>query len=171
MKTTTARLDRRQPSPRLTSFALSTFFLIVFLCALASINGVRFEGLLNMSYQNTTSPSNASLPENSTSAAALPELRVLIGIPTLPDQYHRRHFLRMVYGTQSPVGAQVDIKFVFCNLTKEDQTVLVALEIMRYDDIIILNCKENMNNVLEALAQRRFVLRLRYSLPKHGPFP
>lgn len=43
-----------------------------------------------------------------------------------------------------PAGAKVDIKFVFCNLTKEDQTVLVALEIMRYDDIIILNCKENM---------------------------
>jgi hypothetical protein len=43
------------------------------------------------------------------------------------------------------VGAQIDVKFVFCNLTKEDQKVLVALEIMRYDDIIILDCKENMN--------------------------
>ncbi|RVW21650.1 hypothetical protein CK203_112345 [Vitis vinifera] len=51
----------------------------------------------------------------------------------------------MIYGTQSPAGAKVDIKFVFCNLTKEDQKVLVALEIMRYDDIIILNCTENMN--------------------------
>lgn len=51
----------------------------------------------------------------------------------------------MIYGTQSPEGAKVDLKFVFCNLTKEDQKVLVALEIMRYDDIIILDCKENMN--------------------------
>ncbi|KAL2977641.1 hypothetical protein AAZX31_13G079100 [Glycine max] len=38
-----------------------------------------------------------------------------------------------------------DVKFVFCNLTKEDQKVLVALEIMRYNDIIVLNCTENMN--------------------------
>jgi hypothetical protein len=73
------------------------------------------------------------------------DLRVLIGIPTLPDQYHRRHFLRMIYGIQNPQGAKVDIKFVFCNLTKEDQKILVALEILRYDDIIILNCQENMN--------------------------
>ncbi|PHU11765.1 hypothetical protein BC332_18695 [Capsicum chinense] len=43
------------------------------------------------------------------------------------------------------MGAKVDVKFVFCNLTKEDQKILVALEIMRYDDIIILNCQENMN--------------------------
>lgn len=43
------------------------------------------------------------------------------------------------------MGAQVDVKFVFYNLTKEDQKVLVVLEIIRYDGIIILNCKENMN--------------------------
>jgi len=51
----------------------------------------------------------------------------------------------MIYGTQAQEGAKVDLKFVFCNLTKEDQRVLVALEIMRFDDIIILNCSENMN--------------------------
>lgn len=74
------------------------------------------------------------------------EIRILIGILTLPDQYQRRHFLRMIYGTQDvPAGVKIDVKFVFCNLTKEDQKVLVALEIMRYDDIIILNCNENMN--------------------------
>ncbi|KAL5131297.1 hypothetical protein HKD37_12G034209 [Glycine soja] len=59
----------------------------------------------------------------------------------------RRNLLRLVYGTQpAPPGAKINVKFVFCNLTKEDQKVLVALEIMRYGDIIILDCKENMNN-------------------------
>ncbi|KAH9323027.1 hypothetical protein KI387_017666 [Taxus chinensis] len=71
---------------------------------------------------------------------------ILIGILTRADLYERRHFLRMVYGIQSTVHARVDVKFVFCNLTKDDQRMLVPLEIMRYNDIIILNCEENMNN-------------------------
>ena len=33
-----------------------------------------------------------------------------------------------------------------CNLTKPNQQVLVALEIMRFNDIILLNCLQNMNN-------------------------
>nr|XP_027069843.1 hydroxyproline O-galactosyltransferase GALT3-like [Coffea arabica] len=85
---------------------------------------------------------NSSSTSNSSSTD---DVRILIGIPTLPDHYHKRHFLRLVYGIQSPQNAKVDVKFVFSNLTKEDQKVLVALEIMRYNDIIILNCRENMN--------------------------
>lgn len=34
---------------------------------------------------------------------------------------------------------------MFCNLTKEEQRIWVSLEIMRFDDIIILDCSENMN--------------------------
>ncbi|GMN33189.1 hypothetical protein TIFTF001_004031 [Ficus carica] len=41
--------------------------------------------------------------------------------------------------------AKIDVKFVLCNLTKPEQRVFVALEILRFDDIIILNCTENMN--------------------------
>lgn len=145
MKASTSRPHQRQ-------FIVSSFFFILFLCVIASINEVRFDGLLKFgrcaflsssSHLSNDSFSNASevVVTNSSSE----DIRILIGILTLPDQYHRRHFLRMIYGTQSPTGAQVDVKFVFCNLTKEDQKVLVALEIMRYDDIIILNCKENMN--------------------------
>ncbi|EYU42439.1 hypothetical protein ABFS82_10G133800 [Erythranthe guttata] len=134
-------------------FILSCFFFIIFLCILASINEVRFDSLLkfgqcafspgphNSSASPLIEPNTISLPPPSSS-----EIRILIGILTLPDHYHKRHFLRMIYGTQSPIGARVDVKFVFCNLTKEDQKVLVALEIMRYDDIIILDCRENMNN-------------------------
>jgi hypothetical protein len=132
-------------------FILSSLFFIFFLCALATINGIRFDSLLsfgrcalsNIPSQSSAPSSNNFLAMNSSTSSD--DIRILIGVLTLPDQYQRRHFLRLIYGTQSPVGAQIDVKFVFCNLTKEDQKVLVALEIMRYDDIIILDCKENMN--------------------------
>ncbi|GAB4838229.1 hypothetical protein Ancab_027760 [Ancistrocladus abbreviatus] len=130
-------------------FIISSFFFILFLCFLASINEVRFDNLLRFGKCAFSplynSSSSANLQQVNSSSTG--DIRVLIGILTLPDQYQRRHFLRLIYGTQTPVArAQVDVKFVFCNLTKEDQKVLVALEIMRYDDIIILDCKENMNN-------------------------
>ncbi|GLJ31959.1 hypothetical protein SUGI_0643350 [Cryptomeria japonica] len=73
------------------------------------------------------------------------DFSILIGVLTRADLYERRHFLRMVYGIQSTVHAKVDVRFVFCNLTKDDQRILVPLEIMAYNDIIILNCEENMN--------------------------
>ncbi|KZV14832.1 hypothetical protein F511_39148 [Dorcoceras hygrometricum] len=121
-------------------FILTSFLFIIFLCILASINQVRFDKILTLS-RCTFSTSSVHLLSSSSE-----DIRVLIGILTLPDHYHKRHFLRLVYGTQSPIaGGWVDMKFVFCNLTKEDQKVLVALEIMRYDDIIILDCQENMN--------------------------
>lgn len=130
-------------------FIIPSFFFIIALCVLAFINEIRFDSLLSfgrcaLSY----SPTNNSSSETPllSSSSDVDEIRILIGILTLPDQYSRRHFLRMIYGTQDvPDGVKVDVKFVFCNLTKEDQKVLVALEIMRYDDIIILNCNENMN--------------------------
>ncbi|CAL1415102.1 unnamed protein product [Linum trigynum] len=142
-------------------FILSSIAFILFFCLLASINEVRFDRLIDLGQCaisklqypsisiSTTTTTNSSSSSNATNnlAAADDEIRILIGILTLPDQYPRRHLLRMVYGTQpTPKGAKIDVKFVFCNLTKEDQTILVALEIMRFDDIIILNCKENMNN-------------------------
>lgn len=131
-------------------FVFSSLIFIFFLCVLASINEVRFDGLLKFgrcAFKRFPSQmlSNLSSTNFLATNSSSNDIRILIGILTLPDQYQRRHFLRLIYGTQSPVGAQVDVKFVFCNLTKEDQKILVALEIMRYDDIIILNCKENMN--------------------------
>ncbi|KAK6942291.1 Glycosyl transferase, family 31 [Dillenia turbinata] len=133
-------------------FILFSIFFIFFLCVLASINEIRFASLYYLgkcaiSKTHFNSLSNSSFQvTNSSETTSLEEIRILIGIPTLADHYHKRHFLRMVYGTQFPIqGAKIDIKFVFCNLTKEDQKVLVALEIMQYNDILILNCKENMN--------------------------
>lgn len=128
------------------------FIVVLSLCVLASINEVEFDSLKRLGKCAFSNPSlsgdssMASSPTANATSDAGDEIRILIGILTRPDSYDKRHFLRLIYGTQSPAGARIDVKFVFCNLTKDDQRVLVALEIMRYDDIIVLNCKENMDN-------------------------
>ncbi|KAL6562897.1 hypothetical protein OROHE_005484 [Orobanche hederae] len=126
------------------------FLLVVSLCVIAYVNEVRLGSLMNFGKcaPNSQISLDHRLPKNQSqnqSQSHGEELRIFIGILTLPDQYLRRHFLRLIYGTQSPIGAWVDVKFVFCNLTKEDQKVLVPLEIMRHNDIIILDCPKNMN--------------------------
>ncbi|CAD6271293.1 unnamed protein product [Miscanthus lutarioriparius] len=77
-------------------------------------------------------------------------VRVLIGIQTLPSKRARRHLLRDVYSLQAQehpsVAGSVDVRFVFCNVTSADDAVLVALEAIRYGDIIVLDCAENMDN-------------------------
>ncbi|XP_078168508.1 uncharacterized protein LOC144563007 [Carex rostrata] len=77
-----------------------------------------------------------------------PDFRLLIGIITLPDRYERRHLLRTIYSLQTynPATAHVDIRFVFCNLKTREQNVFIALEIMKFNDIIIMNCTENMDD-------------------------
>ena len=78
------------------------------------------------------------------------DVRVLIGILTLPSKRARRHLLRDVYALQAQehpsVAGGVDVRFVFCNVTSADDAVLVALEAIRYGDIIVLDCAENMDN-------------------------
>lgn len=78
-------------------------------------------------------------------APAQPGFSILVGILTRADLYERRHFLRLVYGAQQSTSAAVDVKFVFCRLTKVEQRFLVALEALRFGDIVVLNCTENMN--------------------------
>ncbi|KAJ0112598.1 hypothetical protein Patl1_00107 [Pistacia atlantica] len=89
---------------------------------------------------------------------------LLIGILTRPDNYDRRHFLRLVYGIQSSPIAEIDMKFVFCKLTKDEQRLLISLEILRYNDIIILNCTENMNSgkTYKYFSSLPYVLSRRY---------
>ncbi|XP_071696597.1 beta-1,3-galactosyltransferase pvg3-like [Rutidosis leptorrhynchoides] len=122
---------------------ITSFIFIVFLITLASVNEIRFENVSNFGKCAISSPSSNISSLKITSAED--EIRILLGIPTMADNYQRRHFLRLIYGTQPVVGAKIDLKFVFCNLTKEDQRILIALEIMQYNDIIILNCQENMD--------------------------
>ncbi|XP_072953295.1 uncharacterized protein [Typha angustifolia] len=76
-----------------------------------------------------------------------PDFSLLMGISTVPGKYARRHIIRHAYALQpGPAAARIDIRFVLCALSKEEDQILVALEILRYDDIIILNCTENMND-------------------------
>ncbi|KAJ4788389.1 Hexosyltransferase [Rhynchospora pubera] len=77
-----------------------------------------------------------------------PGLRILVGVLTTADRYERRQLIRLAYAEQHGTynDAEVDVRFVFCSLSKEEQSVLVTLEILQYNDIIILNCTENMNN-------------------------
>ncbi|XP_048533764.1 uncharacterized protein LOC125512716 [Triticum urartu] len=82
--------------------------------------------------------------------ARKPDFRLLIGILTRADVYERRHLLRMVYGLQlaadPALAAQVDVRFVFCRLYKDDQRVLIPLEILAHGDVIVLDgCEENLN--------------------------
>ncbi|XP_073010998.1 beta-1,3-galactosyltransferase pvg3-like [Typha latifolia] len=101
----------------------------------------------NHIYYSLTScrPSPANSLDNR--AVAKPEFRLLVGIMTLPDKYERRHLMRYAYSLQRNITtAQIDIRFVFCNLTTEEQRLYVSLEIMHHDDIIILNCTENLSD-------------------------
>uniref|UniRef100_A0A0D9WJF8 Hexosyltransferase n=1 Tax=Leersia perrieri TaxID=77586 RepID=A0A0D9WJF8_9ORYZ len=92
--------------------------------------------------------------ENATTPATLArhddDVRVLIGIQTLPSKYARRNLLRTVYAlqaTEHPSHAvAVDVRFVFCNVTSPVDAALVSLEIIRHGDIIVLDCTENMDN-------------------------
>ncbi|XP_071694055.1 beta-1,3-galactosyltransferase pvg3-like [Rutidosis leptorrhynchoides] len=117
---------------------LASFVLVAFLITSSYVNEFRFESLSNLGKCAISSPS-------STNSSSEDEIRILLGIPTKADNYERRNFLRLIYGTQSVVRAKIVLKFVFCNLTKEEQRVLIALEIMLHNDIIVLNCQENMD--------------------------
>lgn len=62
-----------------------------------------------------------------------PDFRLLIGVLTRADLYERRHLLRLVYALQmANLTAHVDVRYVFCRLYKDDQRILVPLEIMQY---------------------------------------
>uniref|UniRef100_A0ACD5ZJ41 Uncharacterized protein n=1 Tax=Avena sativa TaxID=4498 RepID=A0ACD5ZJ41_AVESA len=94
-----------------------------------------------------------SITTATNATATKPDFRLLIGILTSADFYERRHLLRMVYGLQlsssaasPPLAAHIDVRFVFCRLSNDDQRVLVPLEILTYGDIIVLDaCAENMD--------------------------
>ncbi|KAJ3695367.1 hypothetical protein LUZ60_000744 [Juncus effusus] len=76
-----------------------------------------------------------------------PDFKLLIGIQTTAKRYERRHLLRMAYAVQQPThNAQIDIRFVLCNLTTKEERVFLSLEIMTYHDIIILDCLEKTDN-------------------------
>ncbi|KAJ3680137.1 hypothetical protein LUZ60_016415 [Juncus effusus] len=82
---------------------------------------------------------------NNTSTAA--GLRLFMGILTVPHQHERRNLLRSVYAVQTRqlTNDYADVRFIFCHSMNEEETVFLSIEIMLYNDIIILDCYENMN--------------------------
>ncbi|WOL19729.1 beta-1,3-galactosyltransferase pvg3-like [Canna indica] len=116
---------------------------ISFILLAAAMTAIIFY-LQSISTSQSSSPCTVMAP-----VTTKPDFRLLIGILTVPDSYERRHLVRHAYALQSnnlAGAAEIDVRFVFCNLTKDEQHVLVAMEIMLYDDIIILNCTENMDD-------------------------
>ncbi|PHT90384.1 hypothetical protein T459_05497 [Capsicum annuum] len=116
----------------LSSFAILLFFFFI-----------SFSIRLNFSSTTSLSNNTILLPG---ATQMNTQFTLLIGIFTRPGNFDRRRFLRLVYGIQSTPIAHIDVKFIFCNITNTEQQFFVALEIMRFNDIIILNCSENMNS-------------------------
>ncbi|KAJ1263972.1 hypothetical protein BS78_09G227500 [Paspalum vaginatum] len=111
-------------------------------------------GCSRPSSADDASPVAVSAPPAQAASSTEPDgdddVRILIGIQTLPSKYARRHLLRSVYALQAQehpsLAGRADVRFVFCNVTSPDDAVLVALEILRYGDILVLDCAENMDN-------------------------
>ncbi|XP_064963479.1 probable beta-1,3-galactosyltransferase 13 [Musa acuminata AAA Group] len=121
------------------SFILLPMSLVAIIFIVVYPNDLRLQCLVTAGCQ----------PRPQLSAAPKHAHRLLLGVFTVPDAYARRSLVRHAYLLQRaslPADAAVDVRFVLCNLTKEEQRVLVAMEIMLYDDIIILDCAENVND-------------------------
>ncbi|XP_047080099.1 beta-1,3-galactosyltransferase pvg3-like [Lolium rigidum] len=141
--------------PRLSSTSKALILLPVLLLAFIYLIVYPKEFELQALMSSCGQPQNAytaAANGSSTTVQAYarePDFRLLIGILTRADFYERRHLLRMVYGLQlaSPdLAAHIDVRFVFCRLYKDDQRVLIPLEILAHGDIIVLDaCEENLN--------------------------
>ncbi|KAJ1688428.1 hypothetical protein LUZ63_019818 [Rhynchospora breviuscula] len=128
----------------LTTLVLFSLALIGLFFLVVSPNN---PGILTCS-RPTSSSSNVSVLETTSPSTVKPEFRLLLGVVTVPQMYERRNMLRNIFALQTydRTVAQIDIRYVFCSLSDEEHKVFIALEILRYDDIIILNCTENMND-------------------------
>lgn len=70
---------------------------------------------------------------------------ILIGVFTTARSTERRNLLRLAYGIQSSECAHVTVKFVVGKLKGSEEKLLVGLEILRHNDILILDCDESIN--------------------------
>ncbi|URD94066.1 Galactosyltransferase [Musa troglodytarum] len=130
-------------SPSTVPFILLSAALVALIFFVVYPNEFRLQSIVTSRCGSRQPSSVATFIEP---VAPKPDFRLLMGILSLPDSYERRHLMRNVYALQPNItNAQIDVRFVFCNLTKEEQRVLVAMEIVLYDDIIILDCGENMD--------------------------
>ncbi|KAL6912004.1 hypothetical protein ACP4OV_000809 [Aristida adscensionis] len=96
----------------------------------------------------TSTTTQLAAGANSDDTAKPPvDVRVFLGVLTRPEYYERRALLRLAYSLQPPPrNAAIDVRFVFCNLDKEEDRVLVALEVVAHGDILVVNRTENMDD-------------------------
>ncbi|KAJ7536713.1 hypothetical protein O6H91_12G078800 [Diphasiastrum complanatum] len=73
------------------------------------------------------------------------KFKILLGVLTRPAMLERRNLLRMAYGLQSSTTAEFAVRFVLCEPKNEDDKAMVAMEILHYKDIILVDCEENLN--------------------------
>ncbi|KAJ3670624.1 hypothetical protein LUZ60_008050 [Juncus effusus] len=102
---------------------------------------IHFNSLFTTSFCDPTTASESTHVSNNSG------LSLFVGILSRPHLHERRQLLRSVYSLQKRNlrTADVDVRFVFCHSMSEETKMFIALEIMQYNDIIVLNCTENLN--------------------------
>ncbi|KAJ3702410.1 hypothetical protein LUZ61_006115 [Rhynchospora tenuis] len=93
-------------------------------------------------------PHFANSSNTSTNITPIPDasrLRIFVGILFETQLHQRRHLIRSAYTLQKRdlTSVEVDVRFIFCNSITDHQKVFLSLEIMKYDDIILLDCSNN----------------------------
>ncbi|GJM87252.1 hypothetical protein PR202_ga03188 [Eleusine coracana subsp. coracana] len=143
-----ARSFRTIPLLVISFLLLAIIYLVVFPNSDFNLQDVYGFGSSSCSKDDATTASSGSGKLASDDAAKRQpvDLRVFLGVLTRPDTYERRALLRLAYSLQPrPTRTVIDVRFVFCNLDKEEDRVLVAMEIIAHGDVVVLNCTENMD--------------------------
>ncbi|KAJ1281350.1 hypothetical protein BS78_04G299400 [Paspalum vaginatum] len=133
------------PHSRISPFLLPSILVAAVICLLVAFpnNDLKLQEVFGGSSSSACASNAGPTPSDDTAV----DLRVLIGVVTVPGAYERRALLRLAYSLQPrPVRAVVDVRFVFCDVAKEEDRILVALEVIAHGDILVLNCTENMND-------------------------
>ncbi|CAD6249217.1 unnamed protein product [Miscanthus lutarioriparius] len=142
-------------SPRTSLFLLPGILLAAVIYLVLFPDNFRLPGMFGSSSSSSCNDNNGAsatsavgrLTAGGSPAEEAVDLRLLMGIVTTPSTYERRALLRLAYSLQPrPVRAVVDVRFVMCRIEREEDRILVALEIIAHGDVVVLNCTENMND-------------------------
>lgn len=77
-------------------------------------------------------------------ADSLDPVNVFVGVFSFDAAYERRHIIRSTYMRQSSPGPNVQVKFIL-GRPRSNHARRIALEMETYNDIVVLDSKENMN--------------------------
>lgn len=77
-------------------------------------------------------------------ADSLDPVNVFVGVFSFDAAYERRHLIRSTYMRQSSPGPNVQVKFIL-GRPRPNHARRIALEMETYNDLVVLDTKENMN--------------------------